>query len=212
MEDSMAFGDKVSVELKVHSIKLDLCTGGVFREGFISIDIEKNTNPDVVLDITKEALPYEDGTVEEVSFMHGPEHIERHYWDHIFMEVKRVLIPNGRLSLGYPEWITCAKNYIRSFEVNDTSKRDYWLQTLYGRRHWKGDEHVTAVNSQELQQILESCGYYRVRFMAETEYNYNALMVAFKDPSPNYREKVMCDELGLQGIPMGIQEVVSGKK
>src|ERR1039458_7993224 len=51
-------------------------------------------------------LRSEYATVDEVWLMHGPEHIERHYWDFIFMEVKRVLKPNGKFCLGYPEWIT----------------------------------------------------------------------------------------------------------
>ena len=190
-------------------MKLDLCTGGNCREGFISIDKNPIVRPDVLLDIAKEKLPYEDASIDEVWFMHGPEHIERHFWDFIFMEVKRVLIPNGKLCLGYPEFKVCAQNYIRSFEANETSQRDYWLQTLYGRRHWIGDEHVTAVNSQELQYILESCGYYRIRFQAEPGEEYNSLIVAVKDPSPQYREKVVCEEMGLPGIPVSIQEVVN---
>lgn len=191
-------------------MKLDLCTGGDRPEGgYICIDRNPLTKPDLVLDITKDKLPYEDESVEEVRFMHGPEHIERHYWDFVFMEIRRVLIPGGRLVVGYPEWTICATNYMKAIEVDDKAKKDYWLQSLYGRRWWTGDEHVTAVNAPELQWILESCGYYRVNFAPESSQDpYNTLMLAFKDPSPNYREKVMCDEIGLPGVPVSIQEVL----
>jgi predicted SAM-dependent methyltransferase len=191
-------------------MKLNLCSGGINKEGFINADMNPITKPDLLLDITKEKLPYEDGTVEEVHFFHGPEHIERHYWDFIFMEILRVLPPQGKLFLAYPEFITCAKEYIRFFESNDT-KKDYFLQTIYGRRHWSGDEHVTAVNSSELQLILESCGYYRINCMVEeSEAYYNTLMIALKDPNPQYREKIMCDEFGL-GEAKSIQQIAIDK-
>jgi len=190
-------------------MKLDLCSGPAKKEGFTTVDKNPITKPDLLLDITKQPFPFEDSSVEEIWFMHGPEHIERHYWDFIFMEIKRVLIPNGRLVVGYPEWRICAENYIKTFESNDLSKRDYWLQTLYGRRYWEGDEHVTAVNSVELQLILESCGYYRIKYAPESTIDpYNSIMLAVKDPAPSYRERVICEEMGLPGTPVSIQEVI----
>lgn len=206
MTDQNVLTDEVKVKLST-PIKLDLCTGGNFREGFISVDMNPKTKPDIVCNIAKERLPFDDNSVDEIWFMHGPEHIERHFWDFIFMECKRVLKSNCKLCVGYPEWVVCASNYIKALGEND-SKKDYWLQTMYGRRYWAGDEHVTAVNSSELQLILESCGYYKVRYCPEEEFTYNSLMVAVKDPSPNYREKVMCAELGLPGTPQSIQEVI----
>jgi predicted SAM-dependent methyltransferase len=193
-------------------VKLDLCSGGVvYKEGFIHIDKNPKANPDVLLDITKDKLPYDDASVEEVWLMHGPEHIERIFWDFVFMEVKRVLIPNGVFVLGYPEFKTCALNYIKAMDNNDPNdKKEYWLQTMYGRRQWTGDEHVTACNSPEIQLILESCGYYKVRWIPESNVdNYNSLMRAVKDPNPAYREKVICDEFGL-GKAQSIQEIGSG--
>lgn len=191
----------------MEELKLNLCSGGVNKENYINIDKNAQTCPNIVLDIVKDPLPYEDATVDVVWFSHGIEHIERFHWDYVFMEVRRVLKNDSRLILVYPEFAKCAQNYIKAMEEND-SKADYWLQTLYGRRAWIGDEHVTAVNSRELQLILESCGYRRIRFCEETPTeNYNSIMVAFKDPAPQYREKVMCNEMGLPGKPKGIQEI-----
>jgi predicted SAM-dependent methyltransferase len=187
-------------------IKLNLCAGGVLIKDTVSIDINPKTKPDVLLDVRKEKLPYEDGSIEEIHLMHGPEHIERHFWDFMFMEIKRVLIPNGRFIMGYPEFRICADKYLRALETNDGQK-DYFLQTIYGRRQWEGDEHVTACNSFELQAILESCGFYRVKYAPEDkDTSYNSLMVAFKDPAHNYREQVVCNELGL-GEAKSIQDL-----
>jgi len=191
-------------------MKLNLASGGINKEGFINIDKNPKTKCDLVLDITKERLPYENDSVEEVLFSHGPEHIERRYWDFVFMEIKRVLVPNGRFILGYPEWMICAQNYMDAYKTNDP-KQEYFLQTIYGRRLWEGDEHVTAVNSGELQRILESYGYFRVKFAPnDVEDPYNTLMVAFKDPQPQCREEVVSDEYGL-GKAMSIQTIASEK-
>lgn len=186
-------------------IKLNLCSGGVNKEGFVSVDINPITKPDLLLDITKDKFPYEDGEVEEVWLMHGVEHIDRKQWDKIFMESLRVLKTNGKLVLGYPEFNVCAMNYMNDHQ----GQKEYWLKTLYGRRQWAGDEHVTACNSPEIQQILESCGYYRVRYApeSETEY-YNSILVAFKDPEPQCRELLLASELNLQGKAVSIQDVI----
>lgn len=191
-------------------LKLNLASGGCNREGFVNIDKNPKTKPDLVLDIVKNRFPYEDSSVDEVWFTHGPEHIERRFWDSLFMEIKRVLKPNGKFILGYPEWTFCAKKYMEAMEVNDGQK-DFWLQTMYGRRFWEGDEHVTAVNSPELQLFLESTGFYRIKFDKESsEDPYNSLMVAYKDPDPQCREKLLCDEMGL-GEAVSIQTVACEK-
>lgn len=189
-------------------MKLNLCCGEVKLKDFVNIDINPKQKPDLVLDVTKEILPYENETVDEVWIMHGPEHLERNVWDFVFMEALRVLKINGRLVLGYPEWSICAEKYIKALKEND-SMHEYWLQTMYGRRYWTGDEHVTAVNSVEVQRILESCGFYRVNYAPEsTQDYYNTLMSAYKDPAPQYREKIMCDELAL-GEGKSIQDIAS---
>jgi predicted SAM-dependent methyltransferase len=187
--------------------RLNLACGEVKKQGFINIDKNSGVQPNLLLDITIEKLPFEDGTIEEVWFSHGFEHIERHFWDFIMMEILRVLPINGKLVLAYPEFTVCVNNYL-----NDKgNKREYWLQTIFGRRMWSGDEHVTAVNSSELQTILESCGFYRVRHAPDPNCDYNSYMVCFKDPQPQCREQVMVEELGL-GTFGSIQTVAETRK
>lgn len=175
-------------------MKLNLCCGERKQENFINIDKYSGVNPDVICDITTELLPYEDNSIDEVWLSHGLEHIERFKWDFVFMEVQRVLIPNGKFVLAYPEFAVCVQNYLS----NKDGQADWWLKTIFGRRLWPGDEHVTACHSIELQRFLESYKFYRVKFSpeSETEYYYS-LMVAFKDPAPICRELLLADELGL---------------
>lgn len=185
-------------------MKLDLCSGGVFREGYTHVDKNPDTKPDVVVDISKEPLPFDDESVEEVMFFHGIEHIERERWDFVFKEIRRVLRPLGKLVLGYPEFRVCAENFVN----NKGGGRGFWHQTIYGRKMWPGDEHVSAVDSVELKQILESYCFLRVHWDKESEDDYYySVMVAFKDPTPQSYESVMAMELRLPGEFRSIKDV-----
>ena len=186
-------------------MKLNLCAGGCNKEGFINVDKNAETRPDLLLDIVKDKWPYEDNSVDEVWLMHGLEHIYRKKWDFLFMETKRVLKLNGRFVLGYPEFQICLQNYLD----NKGNRKDFWLQTIYGRRMWEGDEHVTAVESIELQQILESYGFYRVKYSIEEGEDYNSLMVAFKSPELITREAILATEMGLPGVAKSMGEVLN---
>lgn len=188
--------------------KLNLCSGFEDKKGYVSIDKNPKTKPQVVLDITAERLPYEDKSVDEVLLFHGLEHIKRGKWDFVLGEIARVLKPvEGKLVLGYPEFRVCAANFVN----NKDNMRDWWIQTLYGRQLWDGDEHVTCVDSVELQAILESMGFFRVKFAPESkdEYYYS-VMIAYKDPAFQHRESLMSSELNL-GECVSIKDVVGDR-
>lgn len=169
---------------------------------FINIDIEKNTNPDLVLDVRKESLPYDSQSIQEIWMLHCIEHIERKYWDFIFMEFQRVLSSNGKLVLGYPEFSICAKNYL---DDKDGIKH-FWMDCIYGSQRWAADYHVTITHSPEMKMILESYGFYRVGWKPESDKDpYYTMLVAFKDPAPACREVVLSGEVGLAGVAKSIE-------
>ncbi len=64
--------------------------GGLTRpEGFVTIDIDVNANPDYVVDLEKDILPFEDNSVSEVRAFHVFEHIGSGYF-HMLQELYRV--------------------------------------------------------------------------------------------------------------------------
>lgn len=174
-------------------MKLNLCCGEGKLKDFVNIDKQALVQPDLVLDLTKEPYPYEDNSVDEIWLMHGIEHIEYKHWDFFFMEANRVLIPNGKFVLGYPEFTTCVNNYLN----NKDGHRDFWVKTLYGRQAWPGDYHVVPCHSPELQRVIESYGFYRVKYSPEPGQEHDTVMVCFKDPSPMCRELAIAKELNL---------------
>jgi predicted SAM-dependent methyltransferase len=162
----------------------------------VNIDCVSNeiAKPDLVCDIRKERLPYEDETVDEVWMIHSLEHIEFYYWDIIFKEVARVLKPNGVYLLSYPEFSECAKRFIN----NAGGDRHFWRKTLYGRQLYPSDYHVVPMHSPDVKEMLETYKFYRVSYQPESEREpFNTILVARRDPQQETREEIIVKELGL---------------
>ena len=70
-------------------IKIDIGCGKNKKEGFIGIDIDKNTNPDIVASALE--LPFEDNSIDEVYSSHLVEHFNPQEAQKFFNEVYRVL-------------------------------------------------------------------------------------------------------------------------
>ena len=70
-------------------IKIDIGCGRSKKEGFIGIDTDKNTNPDIVASALK--LPFEDNSVDEIHSSHLVEHFNPQEAQKFFNEIHRVL-------------------------------------------------------------------------------------------------------------------------
>lgn len=177
-------------------ISLNIGCGESKLDGFVNIDCVKNFNvdPDLILDVTKEDLPYENNSVSEIWMIHALEHVEMYKWNKILPEFLRVLEPNGILILSYPEFGECSKRFL-----NDSGgKRNFWRATLYGRQLYPSDYHVIPMHSPEIKEILEIAGFYRIKWQPESEVEpFNTILNAYKDPAPVKREDVLVKELSL---------------
>ena len=171
-------------------IKINLGSGERKYEGFINIDAEASTKPDILCDITKTPLPFATDSATTIYFLHGIEHVSMFYWNQVFNELRRVLIPGGILLLAYPEFDICVKNYLE----NKRGLRDFWRNTLYGRQLYPGDFHVTPVNSAELLVILQQVGFSDIRYAPDDAADYYTFMIAHKGV-PFTREDVLRTEL-----------------
>jgi predicted SAM-dependent methyltransferase len=70
-------------------MKLNLGAGDIKLEGYVNCDYDKNTNPDHIVDLEKDALPFKDNTVETVVAHHILEHLGDGYF-HCLQEIFRV--------------------------------------------------------------------------------------------------------------------------
>lgn len=175
-------------------LKLNLGAGEFKLPEYINIDCESSTEPDLLLDFTREPLPYEKGQVDEVKMIHCLEHVEYFHWGFLLGEISRVLKPNGILMLSYPEFGECAKRFL----ANDNEQKHFWQNTLYGRQLYPSDYHVVPMHSKYIKEVLETAGFYRVHYQPESEHSpYNTILIARRDPSPVSRESVLVKEMGL---------------
>lgn len=117
-------------------LKLDIGCGKNKKLGFIGIDIDKNSNADIICSASK--LPFEDSTVSEIYSSHLVEHFDSEEAKKFFNEIYRVL-----------------KNGSRVFLKIDTD----WSQ----RRLLKKDPgHKKRYEVQEIKEMVKSFNFSKV--------------------------------------------------
>jgi SAM-dependent methyltransferase len=95
---------KMDSETRQHSndvaLRIDLGCGGSKREGFIGLDSVNAQGVDFVLDLTKDRLPFDDGTVDHVFSSHFLEHIP--VPNHLFQEIARICKDRAKIEIYTP--------------------------------------------------------------------------------------------------------------
>lgn len=81
--------------------KLNIASGFDHMDGYINIDSDPRTFPNILRDI-ENGLPFDDNSVDEIFSKHTLEHInpDKIHW--VIAEMYRVLVPNGRLKVIVP--------------------------------------------------------------------------------------------------------------
>jgi ubiquinone/menaquinone biosynthesis C-methylase UbiE len=70
-------------------VKINIGSGDTKYEDYVTIDFDPNSNADIILDLEKEKLPFEESTVEAVIAHHILEHLGEGYF-HCLQELYRV--------------------------------------------------------------------------------------------------------------------------
>ncbi|MCD6283892.1 class I SAM-dependent methyltransferase [bacterium] len=83
--------------MKNKSTKLDIGCGKNKREGFIGIDIDPNSDADIIASALN--LPFKDNSVDEIYSSHLVEHFSPKETEKFFAEIYRVLKKNSRAFL-----------------------------------------------------------------------------------------------------------------
>lgn len=82
-------------------MKLNLGSGNNKVEGYINIDQNRETLPDIVLDLEKDCLPFDDNSVCFVLAYHILEHLGAGFF-HCLRELHRVCQPNSIIEIRVP--------------------------------------------------------------------------------------------------------------
>ncbi len=148
--------------------KLNVGCGNRIYEGMVNADL-MNPLADLQMDMTNlsnqqqtETLnmtkiwPFPDERFGEVHMIHCIEHTPYRQHIGILEEAHRVLKPDGRLVVGYPEFEICVENFLK----NKSGKRwSWWVQTLYGSQENQGQFHVAPVTRENLSNQLIEVGF-----------------------------------------------------
>lgn len=84
-----------------NNIKINIGSGTSRFEGFINIDFDKSSNPDYILDLEKDYLPFDNNTVDEVIAHHILEHLGEGYF-HCIKELYRVCKNGAIINIEVP--------------------------------------------------------------------------------------------------------------
>jgi SAM-dependent methyltransferase len=84
------------------SKKLNLGSGQYAKEGYVNIDWQKSSNPDVVHDLNNLPYPFADNTFEYVEASHVLEHLDRPF--DVMQELHRILKPGGVAHIKVPHF------------------------------------------------------------------------------------------------------------
>jgi SAM-dependent methyltransferase len=82
--------------------KLNLGSGELRKEGYINVDWNDITNPDVKHDLNKVPYPFLDDTFDLIEASHVLEHLDKPFT--IMKELHRILKPEGRLIVKVPHF------------------------------------------------------------------------------------------------------------
>ena len=82
-------------------MKINLGAGGTKLDGFVILDYDPLENPDYIVDLEKDILPFEDNTVEVVVAHHILEHLGPGYF-HCLKEIYRVCKHGATIDIRVP--------------------------------------------------------------------------------------------------------------
>lgn len=167
------------VETRRALIKLNVCCGDDYREGYVNIDFSdkrsdgKSIKVDLKRDVLRNGLPYDDSSIDEIVFRESLEHFNRHDGLKILRELFRVLKVGGRLDLTVPPALQQLKILLMQMSSAKKTSISDFLEAHEKFSVWKyhddlmggtregsiGDSHLTLFTKEMLRPILEFVGF-----------------------------------------------------
>ncbi|WP_348969958.1 class I SAM-dependent methyltransferase [Pseudomonas atacamensis] len=141
-------------------IVLDIGCGRKKITGAIGIDFSAMSDADILLDLNKEDLPFEDSSVDLIFSSHTLEHLTLEGFLHVMQECYRVLKPLGQLKIVVPYFTTTA-NLANPFHNNNICFNEHTF------RFFSSDTETDALPKQEY--VSPSCPHWGLRYSANSE-------------------------------------------
>ena len=144
-------------------------------------------------DLTKVPYPFGALLFDKIIMAHVIEHIPEQKHVKILCELFRLLKPEGRLAISYPEFPKVAALYLKNRLIDV----DIWKATIYGRGRDEWDRHKALMDTMYFRETLNSCGFKIIQCRAERKEHWNTVLICEKTDPMLTHEKLMEKEVGV---------------
>lgn len=138
-------------------MKVDVGCGSAKRPGYIGIDLHDQEGVDIVCNVVKDGMPFEEGELDEIYTHHFLEHVARDEVIPLLKEFHRVLKKDGQAVIVVPDLAWVLETFL------SLPEKDRWgfpLSTIFGAQRAEGDFHKTGFSRFKLRAEMESVGFH----------------------------------------------------
>ncbi len=137
-------------------MKLNIGCGNNILKDYINIDIRKIDGVDLILDLEKQELPYDNESVDEILAYDVLEHISHNkIWD-VLNDMYRVLKKGGILHIRVPDTDNIYLKSLKYEGIERFKMLSYWLG---GGQDYPENTHKSFFTKDSLKAILEYYGF-----------------------------------------------------
>jgi len=160
-----------------NDIKLNLGCGEDIRFGYVNIDIRPLSGVNLIIDLERSRLPFEDNIISEIVAQDIIEHIHYDRVEYLLRECYRVLRPSGKLYIRTPDLERIYDKVIRKRErLGDKTGYRLLSYFIFGGYSNEYDIHKCIFTKELLKELLESVG-----FKVLEVYNDNSNLVCLSE-------------------------------
>jgi hypothetical protein len=134
-------------------IRINLGCGEKPLPGYINVDLRPLPDVDIVADVRR--LPFDPGSVFEISSAHLVEHFREHHFRTVVLPYwKSLLMPGGQLRIICPNWAAMLEQLNAGRMPLSIFKR-----LTFGAQDYEGDDHFAMYTPESLEKLLLEAGF-----------------------------------------------------
>lgn len=133
-------------------IRLDIGAGEYPEEGFQTVDVNPDMNPDICAPMWE--IPVPNSSVDVIMSNHALEHVTKFQVVPTLLEWKRIIkpAPEGLIVIRVPDLAWCCKAWLQHQQT------DWWMDLIFGMCTTEGEQHRTGFTVPIMTKYIEDAG------------------------------------------------------